>query len=154
MATLIAEGFKQIPLPKKTVAVARKDGRIYMLDFSEHPQDEDPTFIDWEISVSKLLIAKLQLSRNRMQTLEEVTIENIVHTEQAPAGVTKDVELTIFGTLDGKNEAMSIEPYTQIDSGGFIQANCRLTARNFGIQLRGVYNVNTITVTIHPAGRR
>lgn len=154
MATLVAENFKQIPLPKKTVAVARRDGRIYMLDFAEYPQADDPGLIDWDISVSKILISKIQMSRTRVQTLEEITIENIVHTEQYAPGTTKDVEVTVFGTLDGKNEALQFEPTTVIDEDGFIRANCRATATNFGIQLRGTYSVNTITVTIHFAGRR
>lgn len=154
MATITADSFKQIPLPKKTVAVAREDGRIYMLDFSEQPQADDPSLIDWDLSVSKIILSKIQLARTRVQTLEEITMENIVHTEQYPPGTLKDVELTVFGTLDGKNEALQIEPTTVIDSDGFAKANCRVTAMNFGIQLRGTYNINTITVTIHPAGRR
>lgn len=151
---VVPDSFKQIPLPKKTVAIARKDGRVYMLDFSEYPQAEDPSLIDWDLSVSKILISKIQLSRTRVQTLEEITMENIVHTQRTPTGTDKDVELTVFGTLDGKNEALQIEPNTVIDDDGFIRANCRVTAMNFGIMLRGTYNINTITVTIHPAGRR
>ena len=145
---------RQVPLPKNTMVVARNDGKLYVVDFTEFPHLDDPSVIDWDLSVSKLLIGKIQQSRARLQTLEEVECENIVHTEQFPEGTTKDFQMTIFGTLDGKNAEIEHEPVIAEDEGGYVQAACRLTAKNFEIQLRGTFNVNTLAVTLHPAGRR
>lgn len=154
MATLINEEFRQVALPKSTVAVAREDGRIYLVDFTEYPQLDDPTAIDWDVSVSKLLIGKVALSRNRMSTLEGVAFENIVHTENVPSGATTDTQISIFGSLDGKNNSIEVKPFVKEDFGGYMEASCRLTALNFSVQLRGTYNINTLQVILHPAGRR
>lgn len=154
MVDLVANNLKEVPLPKNTVAVAREDGRIYIVDFTECPQIDDPGVIDWDISVAKLLLSKIQMTRTRLCTLEEVEIENINHTQQLPPGAATDTAVTIFGTLDGKNEAITVTPKVAIDDGGYILAKCRVTAVNFGIQVRGSYNINTIVVTIHNNGRR
>ena len=75
MATISVEEFKQVPLPKNTVAVARADGRIYTVDFTEMPQLDDPGAIDWDVSVAKILIGKIQQSRERYQ------IEHLLQTD-------------------------------------------------------------------------
>lgn len=152
--SLVNESFKQSPLPKNTVAVAREDGRIYMVDFTESPQLDDAGSIDWGLSISKLIVAKVQQVRSRLGTLEEIEIENITHTDQRPPGALTDTELTVFGTLDGKNDTLTVMPKVAIDDGGYILAKCRVTAMNFAIQLRGTYNINTMVITIHNNGRR
>lgn len=154
MATLVAEALKKVPLPKNTVAVAQEDGRIYLVDFTENPQLDDPGQIDWGISVAKLLIGKIQQTRTRLLTLEEIEIENIVHTDQFLPGTLVDTKLTVFGSLDGKTDTITVNPKISEDDGGYILAKCRVTAKNFGIQLCGTYNINTIQVTLHQNGRR
>lgn len=154
MATVVANNLKEVPLPKSTVAVAREDGRIYILDFSEFPQLDDAGAVDWDVSISKLLLAKIQQTRTRLLTLEEVEIENVVHSNQLPPGGTSDLQVTIHGSLDGKTDTISVQPTIAEDDNGYLLAKCRVTAKNFGIMLRGVYNVNTIQVTVHQNGRR
>lgn len=154
MATVSSDTLKQVPLPKNTMVVAREDGQLYVVDFTEFPQLDDPALIDWDLSVSKLIVGKIQPTRTRMVTLEEIECENIVPTGQFPVGSDKDFQITVFGSIDGKNNEITREPYMDIDEGGYVRANCRLSAKNFQIQLRGTYNVNTISVTFHMAGRR
>lgn len=154
MATIIAENLKLIPLPKNTLVVARRDGRLYVADFTEFPQLDDPGIVDWSISISKIIMGKAQANRTRLLTLEELTVENIVHTGQIPEGATEDFEITVFGSMDGKNISKTVKPVIQIDDGGFIKAYAHVTATNFSIQLRGTYNLNTFTLTYHNHGRR
>jgi hypothetical protein len=149
-----ANNLKQVPLPKNTMIVAREDGRLYVVDFTEFPHLDDPAVIDWDISVSKMIIGKIQQSRRQLQTLQEIECENIVRTEQFPEGTTKDFQMTVFGSLDGKNQEIEVEPTIASEDGGYVKAVCRVTAKNFEIQLRGTFNVNTVVVTMHPAGRR
>lgn len=153
MAT-VADNLKLVPLPKNTLIVARENGRLYTVDFTEFPQLDDPAVIDWNISVSKLIVGKIQSTRAQMLTLEEVEVENIVHTMQFPVGTAKDFQMTIFGSHDGKNNTITAEPSLAIDEGGYVIATCRLTAKNFQVQVRGTYNINTMTIAYHPAGRR
>lgn len=152
MATV--ESLKLVPLPKNTLIVATESGRLYSVDFTEFPQLDDPSAVDWTISVSKLLIGKIQNSRASLLTMEELECENVVHTAQYPSPGTPDFALTLFGSLDGKNNSMSVEPTVDIDEGGYVSAKCRLTAKNFQVQVRGTYNINTMSVTYHNAGRR
>jgi hypothetical protein len=149
-----ANNLKQVPLPKNTMVVSRQNGRLYVVDFTEFPHLDDPSVVDWNVSVSKLIVGKIQQSRTQVQTLEEIECENIVRTEQFPDGTTKDFQLTVFGSLDGKNQALEVEPTIATEDGGYVRAACRLTAKNFEIQLRGTFNVNTLAVTMHRAGRR
>jgi hypothetical protein len=136
------------------MVVAREDGRLYVVDFTEFPHLDDPDVVDWGISVSKLMVGKIQQSRTQLQTLEEIECENIVRTAQFPEGTTKDFQMTVFGSLDGKNQELEVEPTIVSEDGGYVKAVCRVTAKNFEVQLRGTFNVNTLTVTMHRAGRR
>lgn len=154
MATISADNLKLVPLPKNTLVVAREDGRLYTVDFTEFPQLDDPAMVDWAISVSKLMIGKLQNTRTKLLTLEEIEVENIVHTQQFPTGSVKDFQLTVFGALDGHNNDITVDPHVSLDEGGYVKAKCRVTATNFGIQIRGTYNVNTVQVVFHQSGRR
>lgn len=154
MATLVADNLKEVPLPKNTVAVAREDGRIYIVDFSEFPHLDDAGAVDWDVSVSKILISKIQLTRSKLTTMEEIELENVVHTNQIPTGMHSDLQVTLHGSLDGHADTVTSTPKVVADSDGYIKVNCRLTAKNFGVMLRGVYNINTIQVTLHQSGRR
>lgn len=154
MATVIAENLKKVPLPKNTMVVARENGRLYTVDFTEFPQSDDPTQVDWTLSVSKILIGKLQNTRTKLLTLEEVAVETVVHTEQFPPATLQDFQLTIFGSLNGRSNDIVSTPTISIDDDGLVVAKCRLTATNFGIQIRGTYNINTLQVTFHNNGRR
>lgn len=151
---LDAESMKQAPLPKNTVVVARADGRLYTVDFTENPQLDDASAIDWGISVSKLIVGKIQQTRTRLLTLEEISVENITHTLQPLPGNIADTVIAVSGALDGKNESFTKLPTVSIDEGGLVEAKCRVTATNFAIQLTGTYNINTIQVTVHQNGRR
>ena len=153
MAT-IAENLKLIPLPKNTMVVARRDGRLFIVDFTEFPQLDDPTAIDWDLSVSKIIIGKLQLIRSRVVSIEGVEIENVVRTQQVPSGATSDLEVTLYGATDGKNIDMTFNPTKTYESDSLVEYGCRATAENFSLQLRGTYNVNTIVFTLHNHGRR
>lgn len=143
-----------IPAPKDTMIVARQDGRLYTADFREFPHLDDPGTVDWNISISKLIIGKLQERRTRHVTLEEVEFENVVQTGQPLPGSPDDFKLTVFGSLDGKNIESTIDPHIAERDGSYIKATCRTTAKNFMIQLTGTYNVNTLAVTYHNHGRR
>lgn len=149
-----ANNLKQVPLPKNTMIVARNNGRLYVVDFTEFPHLDNPLVVDWAVSVSKLIVGKIQQSRTKLQTLEEIECENIVRTAQFPDGTIKDFQMTVFGSLDGKNQVTETEPTIANEAGGYVKATCRLTAKNFEIQLRGTFNVNTLVVALHPAGRR
>lgn len=153
MAT-IADNLKQVPLPKNTMVVARENGKLYLIDFTEFPHLDDPSVVDWDLSVSKLMVGKIQMSRSTLGTLEEIECENIVRTAQYPTGTIQDFQMTVFGSLDGKNQAMSVEPTIASEDGGYVKAVCRLSAKNFEIQIRGTFNVNTLVVSMHRAGRR
>ena len=154
MATVSADNLKLVPLPKNTMVVARENGRMYVVDYSEFPQLDDPAVVDWDISVSKMLIGKIQLSRTQMTQIHGVECENVVHTGQLPEGATTDFKMTVFGTLDGKNLALTVDPVIHTDEDGYIRGDCRMTAKNASIQIRGTYNVNTMIVTASVAGRR
>lgn len=149
MATLIAENLKAAPLPKSTLIVARLDGRLYVVDFSERPQQADPFDIDWDISRAKILLGKIQQTRTRLVTLEEVELQNVTSTVGRPAPT-----LTVHGAIDGKNNTMTVIPKITIYEGGLMQGKCRATATNFDILLEGSYILNTVEVTLHQSGRR
>lgn len=148
MATLVADNLKAAPLPKNTLIVAREDGRLYVVDFSERPQLADPNEIDWDVSTAKIQIAKIQQTRTRLITMEEVELENVT----TPPGRQKS--LTLFGSLDGKTDTIKVNPTISEYDGGFISAKCRVTAKNFGLQLQGAYILNTVQITYHQNGRR
>lgn len=154
MTAITAENLKQVPLPKNTVIVAREDGRLYLADFTEFPNLDDAGAVDWDLSISKLLLSKIQMTRTRLGTLEEIEIENVVRTGQIPVGANTDLKVTVYGSLDGKTDTLQTDPVLVEDGDGYLKATCRITAKNFGIMLRGVYNVNTIQVTMHQNGRR
>lgn len=152
MAT--APNLKLIPAPKDTMLVARQDGRLYVADFREFPHLDDPAAVDWDISVSKLIVGKLQQNRTRLLTLQEIELENTVATGQIPLGSSEDMELKVFGSTDGKNIDSTITPHITERDSGYVHAVCRTTAKNFEIQLRGTYNINTIVMTYHNHGKR
>lgn len=152
MATSEAIG---LPVSKRTMIVAREDGRLYSVDFSENPQLDDPGLIDWEISISKILLGKFQFTRTRWVTLDELEFENTVRTGQVPTGADSDLEVSVYGSLDGKNPVADVvAPYVAEEAGGLIHLNTRLTGQNFAVQLRGTYNLNTIVFVTHQNGRR
>lgn len=142
------------PTAKRTMFVARADGRLYSVDFSESPQLDDPALIDWNLSVAKILIGKMQLSRTRYITVEEIEFENATHTGQPPPGATADLALTIYNSMDGKNPTSTVNPTIVDDGGGLLKAVARVTGQNFSIQLRGNFNLNTLVLTTHQNGRR
>ena len=154
MATLIAENLKAAPLPKNTLVVAREDGRLYVVDFSERPQRSDSAEIDWDVSIAKIIVGKLQQSRTRLLTVEEVEFENVTHSGQSLPGASADLQLSLSGSLDGKNESFTVIPTTSIDDDGYVLAKCRVTAKNFSLQVVGSYIMNTVQVTVHQSGRR
>ena len=143
-----------IPAPKDTMIVARQDGRLYVADFREYPHLDDPAAVDWNISVSKLIVGKLQQNRSHFLTLQEIELENTVATGQLPPGSTQDMELKVFGSADGKNIDSTVTPTVVERDSGYVHAVCRTTAKNFEIQLRGTYNINTIVMTYHNHGKR
>lgn len=143
-----------IPAPKDTMIVARLDGRLYVVDFREFPHLNDPATVDWDISVSKMMVGKLQQNRTRYLTLQEIEMENVVQTQQVPGNALTDMAITVFGSLDGKNESTAVSPSIVSNDGGYVHATCRTTFKNFEIQLRGTYNVNTIVFTYHNHGKR
>lgn len=155
MATsIVAENLKAAPLPKSTLIVAREDGRLYVVDFSERPQQADPGDIDWNISTSKIVIGKLQQTRTKLLTLEELEFENVTTPVGRTVSGVPAMELTVFGSLDGKNDTITVKPAVITDADGYVLAKCRVTARNFALQLRGSYILNTVQVTMHQSGRR
>lgn len=144
----------KIPVPKNTLVVLRPDGRLYVVDFSERPQGGDANLIDWNLSVSKLIVGKVQAIRSRFITVEEIEMENVQVTDQPPSGSMTDFELTLFASLNGKDidstNVLSIAERTD----EYAKAVCRHTAKNFSLQIRGTYNVNTVVFTYHQNGRR
>lgn len=152
MATAI--NLTLIPAPKDTMIVARKNGRLYVVDFREFPHLDDPAAVDWCVSVSKLLVGKVQQTRTRFLTLQELELENTVQTNQPPPGSAKDMEITVFGSLDGKNQDISVEPTIVERDNGYVHATTRVSAKNFSVQLRGTYNINTMVLTYHNHGKR
>ena len=142
------------PLPKNTLIVAQENGRLYKLDFTEYPHLDDPGLVDWEVSVSKIVIGKIQQTRQRFITLEGFDVENIVQTNQFPVGSSKDFDATVFVTLDGKNVVREVTPALVSRDGANAVFACRQTGQNFSIQIRGTYNINTMTVTFHNHGKR
>lgn len=152
MATAL--NLKLIPAPKDTMIVARADGRLYVVDFREYPHLDDPAAVDWDLSISKLVVGKVQQNRTRHLTLEEIELENTVQTNQTPPGSAQDMALTIYGSLDGKNIDSTITPTIVERDNGYVHAKCRVTAKNFEFQVRGTYNINTIVFTYHNHGKR
>ena len=111
MAT--APNLRLIPAPKDTMIVARADGRLYVVDFREYPHLDDAASIDWNLSVSKMIVGKLEQVRTRHVTLEEIEFENVVQTSQPAPGTTTDMGITVFGSQDGKNIDSTTTPHTQ-----------------------------------------
>lgn len=144
--------FVLVPAPKDTMIVVRKDGRLYVADFREYPHLDDPGAVDWDISISKLIVGRLEQVRTRHLTLEEIEVQNTVNTSQPINGA--DMKLTVFGSLDGKNIDSTADPYIVENGDGYVKGLCRVTAKNFAIQLRGTYNINTIVLTFHNHGKR
>lgn len=153
MAT-VNEALVSISSAKNTMIVAQLDGRLYTVDFTDHPELDYPDAVNWDISVSKVILAKVQHSRTRHQTLEEIEFENVYPTGQVPAGYTGDYEITVFGKTDGGAEDLTVSPTVVQEEEGYIRAVCRATAKNFSIQLRGTYTLNTIALTYHLHGKR
>lgn len=151
---LEAEGGLGNPTPKKTMLVGTESGRLYSVDFTENPQIDDPGLIDWDISISKILIGKIQTQRTRWITLDNVEFENTVRTEQLPPGSSTDLEISVFNSLDGKNAQSAVTLVPANEAGGLISLPARLTGQNFSVQLRGVFNLNTLVITSHLNGRR
>ena len=143
-----------VPAPKDTLIVARADGRLYTVDFREYPHLSDPAKVDWTISISKIVVGKLQQNRTRWLTLEEIELENVVQTSQPAPGTLTDMGLTVFGSQDGKNIDSTVIPHIAERDNSYVRAQCRVTAKNFQVQLRGTYNTNTITLTYHNHGKR
>lgn len=143
-----------LPRVKRTMLVAQTSGRLYQVDFTEDPAGDDPILVDWDVSVSKMLLGKFQLTRTRAITLEEIEIENVTHPGQFPVGSESDMEVTLYNSLDGKNVSNPIPVIVAIDEGGLVKCVTRTTGQNFSMQLRGTYNVNTIVFTTHNNGRR
>ena len=146
--------FVAVPAPKDTLIVAQQSGRLYTADFREYPQLDDSTAVDWDISISKIIVGKLTQVRTRYLTLEEIECENTVQTSQPAPGTSTDLKLTVFGSLDGKNNDFTVDPTVVDRDNGYVKAVCRATAKNFAVQLRGTYNINTIVLTFHNHGRR
>ena len=143
-----------VPAPKDTMIVVRPNGRLYTADFREYPHLGDPGAVDWDISVSKLIVGRLEQVRTRHLTLEEIECENTVATGQNPPGTSTDLALTVFGSLDGKNiDTTTTHTIVERDS-GYVRAVCRTTAKNFSVELRGTYNINTMVLTYHNHGKR
>lgn len=138
----------QSPHPKDTLIVARQDGRLYLADFREYPHLDFSDAVDWSIAPAKLMVGKVQHTRTRLQTLQQIEVENVVDTE------VQNPELTIFGTLDGKTPAFQTPVSLPEESDGYLTGNCRVTAKNFEVMLTGVYNVNTMVLTYNIHGRR
>ncbi len=143
-----------VPAPKDTMIVARPNGRLYVVDFRDFPHLDDPGAVDWSVSISKIILGKLQERRSRHLTLEEIELENTVQTNQPPPGSAQDMQITVYGSLDGKNQDIQVSPTIRERDNGYVHASCRVTAKNFEIQLRGTYNINTIVLTYHNHGRR
>lgn len=154
MATIPTSTLVAVPQPKNTLIVAQGDGRLYSVDFSEYPQLDDPALVNWGISVSKLIVGKVQHTRTRLQTLEEIEMENVVSTGQSPGGGAPDYAITIFGATDGGARDIQVTPTLKAKEDGYVWAACRVTAKNFMIQLRGTYNINTMVLTYHTNGKR
>ena len=146
--------FVAVPAPKDTLIVAQQSGRLYTADFREYPQLDDSTAVDWDISIAKIIVGKLTQVRTRYLTLEEIECENTVQTSQPAPGTSTDLKLTVFGSLDGKNNDFTVDPTVVDRDNGYVKAVCRATAKNFAVQLRGTYNINTIVLTFHNHGRR
>lgn len=144
----------KLPAPKDTLIVGRADGRLYVADFREYPQLDTPSKVDWTLSVSKIIVGKLEQNRSRHLTLEEIELENVVQTMQSAPGTTTDMGITVFGSQDGKNIESTTTPHIAERDDSYVRAQCRVTAKNFQVQLRGTYNVNTITLTYHNHGKR
>lgn len=142
------------PLPKNSMLVARQDGRLYQVDFTEFPHLNTPGAVDWDLSIAKMLIGKFQVSRTRFVTIDEITFENVVRTGEIPDGTTTDLEITVFKTLNGKSAEPGIFPVPSDEQDGLIVLPLRSTGQNFSVQLRGHYNVNTMTIRSHNHGRR
>lgn len=151
---MTAPNLTLIPAPKDTMIVARGDGRLYVVDFREFPHLDDPAAVDWDLSVSKMIVGKLEQNRTRHVTLEEIEFENVVQTSQPAPGTSTDMGITVFGSQDGKNIESVTVPHIAERDNSYVRARCRVTAKNFQVQLRGTYNINTITLTYHNHGKR
>lgn len=146
--------FRLVPAPKDTMIVVRPNGRLYVVDFRDFPHLDDPGAVDWSVSISKIILGKLQERRSRHLTLEEIELENTVQTNQPPPGSAQDMQITVFGSMDGKNVDYEVQPHVVERDNGYVKATLRKTAKNFMIQVRGTYNMNTIALTYHNHGKR
>ena len=146
MTTLPAENLKSVPLPKNTMIVARQDGRLYIVDFTLNPFIEGSSDVDWSISGAKIILGKIQHTRVRYLSMDEVVLENVIPSD--------NFNVTLFSSLDGKNISNSTVLVPAESDGQYVKFNARKTAQNFSVQVSGVYNLNTLAVTFHNAGRR
>ena len=151
MAT-IGEQFRFTPLPKKTIVVARQDGRLYKVDFSDALAYEAPQLIDWNISKSKAILGKFQHVRKENITLEEIEMENVVDVSELIPGEAFSVKVPY--SLDGKNITNTATPAVYAASGNYKHLMTRITAKNFSIEIAGRFNLNTIQLKYHIAGNR
>ena len=109
-----ASGTIQAPTPKRTMFLATESGRLYSVDFSENPQLDDPGLVDWNLSISKMLVGKFQLSRTRAVTLDEIEIICINDG-------SKDNSLELLLEAASKDHRISV--YTQKNSGLSVTRN-------------------------------
>lgn len=139
---------------KRTLGVLMSSGQVYRVDFTEYPQLPDPDKINWELSQSKLIVGKIQNSRTRTVTLQELELENVIHTGEIPAGETLDTVVKIAYTLDGHTNEALYTPALLRGSGEYQKYGARITGKNVSIQLSGHFNVNTLIATLVNNGRR
>jgi hypothetical protein len=104
----------------------------------------------------KLLLGKFQLARGLMTQLEGVEIESaqsgsISHDDPVYTG---NFNVAVLPSLDGKNFTATQElTRKEVGIEELATYNCHITAKSVSVLIEGAFDVNTVVLTLVPAGK-
>lgn len=124
-----------IETPKQSIGFLKADGSIVTVDFSYAS----------DTSHGVMLLGKYQLSRLRLMTLEQVTLENI--------RVGNVFNLYAAASIDGKNLLPAVEGYLAVSNGPLRVYNFHQTGVNHTLIAKGSFYCSSLELKFHIHGR-
>lgn len=100
-----------------------------------------------------LALGKFQYVRSQLLQLNEIEIESV---QSADLITPQDFDLKILPSLDGKNFNSAITPTVDATrtAGTLVSYKTRNTAKNFTLVLKGAFDLSSVGLNFHIAGRR
>lgn len=100
-----------------------------------------------------LVLGKFQYIRNVFMQMEEIELESSQANSLVGEG-NQIFSVAILPSFDGKNFAAAVIPTfdAQYSADNLQSYTCHTSARNFGIAVKGAFDLNTISLTFVPGG--